>query len=320
VRHTNLSDRVFPFMLVLAVGSLGGCASSGPVADRSLEVIDAHVLTSFDGTLHDVGTVMHSKDELAAEMKRNHVVGAVSTHHPGGEYIDLSDLNVIQCASLGFKADTAGLDARFRSGRYRCIEISPADAHLNADDPAYEPVYGLAEVFHVPVVLRTGPPQLTYSDPRAMESAVRRHPDVTFVLAHDGSPLTADQRDRDSWLGVHRQKTLILRFEDDPWIQAAAEVAYRNPNVVLDGSALLAGDLRGDSREQIRTYVERRVSWILHYVTDPRKLMFGSGWPLTDVSLYLEAFKSAIAASNWQAVLHDNAARVYGFAAPKSTN
>lgn len=305
--------RPSPFALLLAGATLAGCLSSGATGGRPLEVIDADVRTDFGHTFSDRWRVMDSKEELAAEMKLNHVVGAVSTHHPGGEHTDLSDLNVIRCTSVGARVDTTALEVRFRSGRYRCIEIRTGDAHLHADDPAYEPAYGLAETFHVPVVLRSGAQEIAYSDPRTMEGAVRSHPSVTFVLAHDGNPLDADQRDREAWLGGHRERSVIPRYEVDPWIPAAAEVAYRNPNVVLDGSALLPGNLKNASPEQIKRYVEMPVRWILMYVADPRKLMFGSGWPLTDIGLYLEAFKSAIPRGTWQAVLHDNAARVYGF-------
>ena len=304
-------------MLLISAAALAGCLSSGAPGGRPLQVIDADVRTDFGHTFSDRWRVMDSKEELAAEMKLNHVVGAVSM---GGANADLPDLNVIACGALVDPADAASIGIGLASRTYRCIEIRPAAARRRADDPAYEPAYRLAKALRVPVVLRSGAPDIPYDEPRVLESAIRSHPSVTFVLAHDGNPLDADQRDREAWLGRHRERSVVSRYEVDPWIPAAAGVAYRNPNVVLDGSALLAGNLKNASPQQIKNYVEMPVRWILMEVADPGKLMFATGWPRTDVGIYLEAFKSALPSGTWQAVLYDNAARVYGFAAPKTPN
>ncbi len=259
-------------------------------ADEPLEVIDAHVHTNFDNTFFEPGKVMDSKGELAAEMKRNHVVGAVSMNHAGDAYADLSDLNIIQCAGIGANLDAEKLEADLASRRFRCIKIYLGYVHRYASDPNYEPAYRLAEKYHVPVVFHTGDTdsrkaKLTYADPLTVDEVAVDHPNVTFVLAHAGNP----------------------------WIESAAEVAYKNPNVVLDGSAFLIGDLRTAPPEKIETYMVKPLKWIFGFIEDPRKLMFGTDWPLTDIGPYLQAFKRAIPREHWKAVFHDNAARVYGF-------
>ena len=290
------SRRRIPFTLLLLAATAAGCASATAPTDRRLAVIDAHVHTNFDDKFYDVGKVMHSKAELAAEMKRYGVVGAVSMNHPGDEYIDLSDLNVINCAGIGTTVDVATLEAGLASKKYRCIKIYLGYKHQYAYDPAYEPAYRLAETYHVPVVFHTGDTdsqraKLKYADPLTVDEVAVDHPKVTFVLAHAGNP----------------------------WIESAAEVAYKNPNVVLDGSAFVIGDLRHTAPEQIETYMVKPVRWIFNYIGDPKKLMFGTDWPLTDIGPYLEAFKRAIPPEHWQAVFHDNAARVYGFAETGAT-
>jgi hypothetical protein len=165
--------------------------------------------------------------------------------------------------------------------------------HQYAFDRNYEPAYELAEKYHVPVVFHTGDTdsqwaKLKYADPLTVDEVAVDHPKVTFVLAHAGNP----------------------------WIESAAEVAYKNPNVYLDGSAFLIGDLKQTAPEQIETYLVKPVRWIFNYIGDPTKLMFGTDWPLTDIGPYLEAFKRAIPREHWKAVFHDNAARVYGFDKP----
>ncbi len=113
----------------------------------------------------------------------------------------------------------------------------------------------------------------------------------------------------------------MLAHAGNPWIESAAEVAYKNPNVVIDGSAFLIGDLAamppGDRRD-LRS--SQPVRWIFGYVDDPTKLMFGTDWPLVRIGPYLEAFKRAIPREHWQAVFHDNAARVYGFDMQRDRN
>jgi len=248
---------------------------------------------NFGNKFFDEGKLMDSKEELAAEMKRNHVVGAVSLNHAGDPWVDLSDLNIINCAGLPATVDVARLEDGLASRRYRCIKIYLGYVHQYAFDRNYEPAYELAEKYHVPVVFHTGDTdsqwaKLKYADPLTVDEVAVDHPKVTFVLAHAGNP----------------------------WIESAAEVAYKNPNVYLDGSAFLIGDLKQTAPEQIETYLVKPVRWIFNYIGDPTKLMFGTDWPLTDIGPYLEAFKRAIPREHWKAVFHDNAARVYGFDKP----
>jgi predicted TIM-barrel fold metal-dependent hydrolase len=285
---------------------------------QPLAVIDAHIHTNFDNLFYEVGKVMHSKAELAAEMKKYDVVGAVSMNHPGDPYEDLSDLKVVQCVGLPAKVDAEKLEADLASRRFRCIKIYLGYEHQYAYDPNYEPAYRLAEKYNVPVVFHTGDTdsrkaKLKYADPLTIDEVAVEHPKVTFVLAHAGNPRTADQRDRDEFFERRAAKAVVRELWDDPWIQPAAAVAHKNPNVVLDGSGFLMGDLLTTSPRQIETYLMKRVRWVFDNVGDPTKLIFGTGWPGTEIGPYLEVFKLTIPKQHWQAVFHDNAARVYGF-------
>ena len=116
-----------------------------------------------------------------------------------------------------------------------------------------------------------------------MDEVAVDHPSTTFVIAHCGNP----------------------------WIESAAEVAYKNANVYLECSALLTGDLSKMPPEKVETYVVRPISWIFGYLEDPTKLMFGTDWPLTKVGPYIEAYKRAIPKQYWPQVFHDNAAKIF---------
>ena len=272
-----------------------GCASSAALQPEAapalpLAVIDAHLHTNFYDRLDPDSKAMDSRDGLAEEMRANHVVGAVSMDHPGDAWADLGDLHIVHCVGLEAVVDESKLEADLASGRYRCIKIYLGYVHQYAYDPAYEPAYRLAEKFGVPVVFHTGDTdsstaKLKYADPLTIDEVAVDHPKVTFVLAHAGNP----------------------------WIQSAAEVAYKNPNVVIDGSAFLIGDLTSVSSVVVETQLVAPLRWIFDYVADPAKLMFGTDWPLVRIEPYLRAFAEAIPREHWQAVFHDNAARVYGF-------
>ncbi|HOC41891.1 MAG TPA: amidohydrolase family protein [Thermoanaerobaculales bacterium] len=272
-----------------------GCASSAALQpeaapDVPLAVIDAHLHTNFDDRFDPDSKVMDSRDGLAEEMRQNHVVGAVSMDHQDDAWADLGDLHIVHCVGLEAVVDESKLEADLASGRYRCIKIYLGYVHQYAYDPAYEAAYRLAEKFGVPVVFHTGDTdsakaKLKYADPLTIDEVAVDHPSVTFVLAHAGNP----------------------------WIQSAAEVAYKNPNVVIDGSAFLIGDLASVPTAIVDTQLVAPVRWIFDYVADPAKLMFGTDWPLVRIEPYLRAFAEAIPREHWQAVFHDNAARVYGF-------
>ncbi len=312
MRIPNLSMRLAALVWILMAGALAGCTSARTFADRPLAVIDALVHTSFDDVAFPASRVMFSQAELAAEMRRHHVVGAVAMDRPGERAADLSGLDVVRCAGVAGPRDIAAAGAGLAAKAYRCVTIYLGYAERYAYDPAYEPVYGLAEKYHVPVVLYFGGSNRKVIEPRTVERVVRSHRDVTFVLAHAADPRTIAQRERDGFLRKGVPPNLLsIAYET----MLSAEVAADNPNVVLDGSGLLIGDLRDEPPGQIEAYLERPVREAFAKV-GPAKLMFATGWPVTPVGPYLEAFKRAIPPRDWPAVFHDNAARVYGFAAP----
>jgi len=180
------------------------------------------------------------------------------------------------------------LDQALTSRKFRCIKIYLGYVYQYANDPAYHPAYRLAAKHGVPVVFHTGDTyssngKLKYSDPLTIDEVAVDFPNVTFVIAHAGNP----------------------------WIQSAAEVAYKNPNVYLEASALLIGDLAAEPKAKIDTYIVKPLSWVFGYIEDPTKVMFGTDWPLTGMATYIDAYKKAIPPEHWAAVFHDNAARVF---------
>jgi uncharacterized protein len=269
----------------------GARASASLAAGETLRIIDAHTHTRFTGKPERTSGIIITQEEYLKELKEAGAVGAVSHTGQNGEgYVDLKAHNVIHCAGVGAKVDVARVEQGLKSGQYGCIKIYLGYVHQYAYDKAYEPVYRLAEAYDVPVVFHTGDTysikgKLKYSDPLTIDEVAVDHPKVNFVIAHCGNP----------------------------WIESAAEVAYKNPNVYLEGSALMIGDLAKAGEETVDRYVVKPISWAFGYLEDPSKLMFGTDWPLTNIKGYVEAFKRAIPQEHWNAVFHDNAARVFKF-------
>jgi uncharacterized protein len=260
-------------------------------SSEELQIIDAHTHTEFTGGVEPTSGIPMTETEYFKEWREAGVVGAVAhTSQTLGNFYNLKDRNVIYCAGVGNKVNARLIDAGLKSGKYGCIKIYLGYVHRYAYDPAYEPIYRLAQKYDVPVVFHTGDTystraKLKYADPLTIDDVAVDHPRVRFVIAHCGNP----------------------------WIESAAEVTYKNPNVFMECSALLIGDLSQTPKEKVDTYVTRPIAWIFGYLEDPSKLMFGTDWPLNKIKPYVDAYKAAIPKEHWQAVFHDNAVRVFKF-------
>lgn len=284
----GLAMRRAAVLLAFLIAAAASACRTAPRAVPLPAIIDVHTHLEFENTPE------RSRPEFLKQMKEAGVTRAVNILHTDDGRIPRDPPpGVIHCAGVRETPDLRGLEEGLAAGRYRCVKIYLGYVHRYAADPLYEPVYRLAERFDVPVIFHTGDTnstkaKLKYTDPLTIDEVAVDHPRVRFVLAHCGNP----------------------------WIESAAEVAYKNPNVYLDGSAFFVGDVRKMPREKVDEYMVRPLVWIFGYVEDPTKLMFGSDWPLVNIPGYVEAFRRAIPPEHWQAVFHDNAVRVFKFDEP----
>lgn len=254
-------------------------------------MIDVHTHTRFTGEPERTSRIVQTREEYFREFAEAGVVGAVVHTGQGGKRgyePELRSRNVISCYGVSERIDEADLERGLKSGDYSCIKIYLGYVHQFAYDAHYEAAYRLAEKYDVPVVFHTGDTystkaKLKYSDPLTIDEVAVDHPKVRFVIAHCGNP----------------------------WIQSAAEVAYKNPNVYLECSALMIGNLEEVDSKTIDTFVVDPIRWIWGYVEDPNKLMFGTDWPLTRIKPYLEAYKRAIPREYWRKVFYENPKAVF---------
>lgn len=262
---------------------LAGQASARPDTPRA--ILDAHVHLD-GGALPSLAAQRPGRAPVTLAGVVAHLPAGVSEPTRGSPV----PRNVRWCGGVGAEPDTLALARALEAKRIACMKVYLGYVPRWASDPVYEPVYRLGARYRVPVVFHTGdtsdPDALVkYADPLTVDEVAVRHRDVTFVIAHCGNP----------------------------WLQSAAEVAYKNPNVILECSALMTGSVDELDPEIRERYVVDAIRWVFGYVEDPGKLMFGTDFPLVDVEPYLRAYEDAIPREHWQAVFFDNAARLFGF-------
>ncbi len=219
------------FKIVVGFGLITSCATKNTSKEttpiqKNLTVIDAHVHTSFDNKPNISSSIDYSESQLVKEFKENNIVAAVSMNaYSGKGYHDFSKVSdnstkVIHCVGISIPPNYKTIERDIKSKKYSCIKIYLGYIHAFAYDKVYRPLYSIAEKYNVPVVFHTGDTystqgKLKYSDPLTIDEVAVDFPKVKFVIAHLGNP----------------------------WVQSAAEVVYKNPNVYADASAFLIGKL-----------------------------------------------------------------------------
>lgn len=199
-----------------------------------------------------------------------------------------------------------GLDSSFRWGEHMNESLDLIEHHLRqancagiklypgynpvyVTDKIYEPVYELAAAYQKPVAVHTGETAgsnayLKYTHPLTLDEAAVRHPEVQFVMCHFGNP----------------------------WLNDAAAVLSKNPNVGADLSGLLEGIIHVDDfvREH-EGYVEALRTWLGYF--NYRDVMFGTDWPLVNLEEYIDFIARVVPEKYHESVFYGNAARIYGF-------
>lgn len=168
------------------------------------------------------------------------------------------------------------------------VKLYPGYNRTALTDPMYEPVYALAARYHKPVAVHMGLTAfpgacLKYCHPLALDETAADHPETQFVMCHFGNP----------------------------FLESAAAVVEKNPNVAADLSGLLEGrvDLESYFREQsgyfglLRTWLTAIEKW--------DGLLFGTDWPIVNLGEYIAFIQALVPERHWERVFFENANRIY---------
>jgi len=160
--------------------------------------------------------------------------------------------------------------------------------HYFIHDPIYAPIYEIAADHGLTVAIHTGDTYsevglLEYSHPLAADRVAVQFRDTKFLLCHMG----------------------------DPWIMDACEVAYKNRNVYLDISGLLAGDEELVRATEKREKVMHHYSQGLIYLNNYKRAVFGTDWPIIPMKAYVDFCKKIVPEHTYEDVFYNNAFEVY---------
>lgn len=169
------------------------------------------------------------------------------------------------------------------------VKLYPGYNRVWLSDPLYEPIYALAARYDKPVAVHTGltawaQAHLKYCHPLALDEVAADHPRTRFIMCHFGNP----------------------------FLEAAAAVVQKNPNVAADLSGLLEGrvDLERYFLEQ-SGYVSLLRTW-LTAIGRWDKVLFGTDWPIVNLGEYVAFIQRLVPEAQWEQVFFHNANRIYG--------
>lgn len=168
------------------------------------------------------------------------------------------------------------------------VKLYPGYNKLPLTAPLYRAVYELAGFYGKPVAVHTGltafaRAHLKYCHPLALDEVAADHPGVNFVMCHFGNP----------------------------FLESAAAVLAKNPNVSADISGLLEEpvELEDYLREQagyvslLRTWLAAANCW--------DRILYGSDWPIIAPEKAAAFARTLIPQARWEEVFFQNANRVY---------
>lgn len=264
-----------------------------------MKIIDSHIHTNLRRKefieLARKNNINFSLEGLKNEMQKNNVDGCVSItdHFEMETPIGFDELKqqclafnkIIPCVGINPLKITRNSLKRIEEGIIK-KEIKAVKIYLGyylfyATDKIYHPFYILAEKYNIPVIFHTGDTfskngKLKYSMPLIIDEIAVDFPNTKFIIAHLGNP----------------------------WIEDAAEVIYKNPNVYADLSGMFIGNYTEELVKKVRNAFD--------YVENPNKFLYGSDWPIcSNMQKYIRFVKKCIPKKYHNLVFYQNALNLF---------
>ena len=141
------------------------------------------------------------------------------------------------------------------------LKLYPGYQHFYPHDSRLEPLYEFAARRRLVVMFHQGDTLdplglVKFSRPIDVDEVAVRYREVRFVLCHLGNP----------------------------WIEEAAEIVYKNPNVYADTSGILWSPRLPHFARMVARARERLGNAIAE-IGDVRRILYGSDWPLESIAL-----------------------------------
>lgn len=206
------------------------------------------------------------------------VVEAVRNYPQVGVVAGISYLNYRQ-------SDLRELSEYLQDGLVKGLKLYPGYEPFYPWDPRVRVVYELAVEFDVPVMIHSGDTysstaKIKYAHPLQIDEVAVDFPQLKIIICHLGNP----------------------------WFRDCIEVVYKNTNVFADLSGLVLGNFSS----AFERYLKKQLDEILIFAGEPRWLLFGSDWPLCDMSDYVKFLrKLKLPPEDKEKILAGNAIRLF---------
>ncbi|HLN50659.1 MAG TPA: amidohydrolase family protein [Thermoplasmata archaeon] len=203
----------------------------------------------------------------------------------GGRLLPVATLD----PTRGGPAMTEDLEAIDSEPEIAAIKLFPGYLSFYPTDPRLDPIYEYARERGLPVLFHQGDTLegrglLKFARPVEVDEVAGRFRDVRFVLCHLGNP----------------------------WIDEAAEVVYKNPNVYADTSGLLGPPSAPYFARSLELCRERLMNVILT-VGSPERILYGSDWPLEELRTAVDLIdRLDLPDKDKAAILGGNARHLFG--------
>jgi hypothetical protein len=283
---------------------------TGRAASRAgrLPRIDAHVhLSPWWPEIRRTGyrsDLDYTVPGLIREMKRSHIDFALAIQlfqapsdeealAEGRHIFEESDGRLLPVATVdptrGEEAVAASLRRIEQEPHMVGVKLFPGYRPFYPHDRRLEPVYELAHRLNLPVLLHQGDTLdglglLKFARPLEVDEVAVRYRDVRFILCHLGNP----------------------------WIEEAAEVVLKNPNVYADTSGLL-GPPSSPYFDRALEHCQERIERAVTASGLPERFLYGSDWPLEELGTAIGLIEQLdLSHADKAAILGGNAQKLFG--------
>ena len=272
-----------------------------------MKIIDAHIhfskIDKFRKTADKYG-IKYDFEGLNSYLKENRIETAICMGLAEGETGSFPDFNIetpmlcnkhpqikTVCGINPYtltKESLREIEKGLEENRFFGIKIYLGYYPLYPFDKRYFPLYKLGEKYNCPVIFHSGDTYsekgiLKYAHPLNIDEVAVKFPKTKFVVAHFG----------------------------DPWIMECAEILSKNENLFADLSGLIVGDKKEIRRFKKMRLFKEHVRRGIVYLDNYDKLLYGSDWPLVDMSAYIKFIKSLIPRRYWENVFYKNAKKLF---------
>ncbi len=181
--------------------------------------------------------------------------------------------------------DVREISEYLENGFIKGLKFYPGYEPFYPNDIRLKLMYEMAVEYNVPVMFHSGDTyaptgKVKYSHPLHIDDLAVDYPDLKIVICHIGNP----------------------------WIKDCMEVVYKNNNVYADISGLVLGNFS----DKFERYMKKEIEEMITYAGDPNYLLYGTDWPISNMSSYLKFMSQLeLADEKKELILWKNAAQLF---------